>query len=186
MYTHEFCKLQELLIIKCFSCNHKFGKYRWDGPHCAALWFVKLKQNPPCIRGNIFVLISYYFKTIIYFTGPEMTEQTFFYGPLSKSYFEPCILFVINLFTVCLFITLSHKGKFVRASEVISRVTKWKGEGGMIQNEGQFNCIRKKDNSIKKKISTINAERTLTIRVIQPGCKHTSSAFCINVSCKQV
>ena len=27
--------------------------------------------------GNIFVLISYYLKTIIYFTGPEMTEQKF-------------------------------------------------------------------------------------------------------------
>ena len=36
----------------------------------------------------------------------------------------------------------------------------------MIQNEGQFNCIRKKDNSKKKKISTINAEQTLTIRVM--------------------
>ena len=27
--------------------------------------------------GNIFVLISYYLKTIIYFTGPETTEQKF-------------------------------------------------------------------------------------------------------------
>ena len=56
----------------------------------------------------------------------------------------------------------------------------------MIQNESQFNCIRKKDNSKKKKISTINAEQTLTIRVIQPGCKYASSSFCVNVSCKQV
>ena len=56
----------------------------------------------------------------------------------------------------------------------------------MIQNEGQFNCIRKKDNSKKKKISIINVEQTLTIRVIQPGCKLTSSSFYIHVSCKQV
>ena len=57
----------------------------------------------------------------------------------------------------------------------------------MIQNESQFNCIRKKDNSKKKKISTIKAEQALTIRVIQPGCKHTSSSsFCVHVSCKQV
>ena len=27
--------------------------------------------------GNIFVLISYYLKTIIYVTGPETTEQKF-------------------------------------------------------------------------------------------------------------
>ena len=46
--------------------------------------------------GNIFVLISYYFKTIIYFTGLEMTEQKFVDWPLSKSYFEHCTLFVIN------------------------------------------------------------------------------------------
>ena len=37
----------------------------------------------------------------------------------------------------------------------------------MIQNEGQFNCIWKKDNSKKKRISTINAEQILTIRVKQ-------------------
>ena len=56
----------------------------------------------------------------------------------------------------------------------------------MIQNKSQFNCIRKKDNSKKKKISIINAEQTLTIRVIQSACKHTSSSFCVHVSSKQV
>ena len=43
----------------------------------------------------MFVLITFYFKTVIYFTGPEMTEQTFVDRPPSKSYFEPCILFAI-------------------------------------------------------------------------------------------
>ena len=56
-----------------------------------------------------FVLISFYFKTIIYFTGPEMTEQTFVYWPLSKSYFEPCILFVINfVYSVFIYNTVTH------------------------------------------------------------------------------
>ena len=126
--------------------------------------------------GNIFVLISYYLKTVVYFTGPEMTEQKFVNRPLSKSLFESCILFIFILFTVSLFITLSHMGKFLRASEVISRVTKWKGEWGMIANESQFNCIRKKRRQQKQK-NIHKAEQTLTIRVKQPGCKHTSSSW---------
>ena len=74
----------------------------------------------------MFVLISYYFKTIIYFTGPEMTEKTFLYWPLSKSYFEHCVLFVINfVYSVFIYNTVTQfKGKFLRASEVISQVTK--------------------------------------------------------------
>ena len=74
--------------------------------------------------GNIFVLISYYFKTIIYFTGPEMTEQTFVDRPLSKSYFEHCILFVINFVYSVFIYNTAQRGKFLRALEVISRVTK--------------------------------------------------------------
>ena len=60
-------------------------------------------------KGNVFVLISYYLKTIIYFTGPEMTEQKFVDRPLSKSYFEQCILFVINfVYSVFIYNTVTQ------------------------------------------------------------------------------
>ena len=59
--------------------------------------------------GNIFVLSSYYLKTIIYFTGPEMTEQKFVNRPLSKSLFEPCILFVIYfVYSEFIYNTVTH------------------------------------------------------------------------------
>ena len=64
--------------------------------------------------GNIFVLISYYLKTIIYFTGPEMTEQKFVDRPLSKSYFEHCILFVINfVYSVFIYNNCHTRGNFL-------------------------------------------------------------------------
>ena len=144
MFTHKFWKLQKLLIIKYFSCNPKFGKYRWDRPHCAALWFVKLKQNPLCSRGNIFVLISYYFKTIIYFTGPEMTEQKFVDRPLSKSLCE-------------------HKGNFLRASEVISRVTKWKGEGAWSRTKVNLTVQGKKTTAKRKKYPQLMLSKHLPL-----------------------
>ena len=60
-------------------------------------------------KGNISVLISYYLKTIIYFTGPEMTEQKFVNRPLSKSLFEPCILFVIYfVYSLFIYNTVTH------------------------------------------------------------------------------
>ena len=57
---------------------------------------------------------------------------------------------------------LLHTGKFLYAAEVIFGVTKWKGERGpgggggegLIQNKSQFNCVRKKDNSKKKHMSS--------------------------------
>ena len=58
--------------VKLAACDHKFGKYRWDGHVLRLLWFVKLKQNLLCRRGNIFVLITYYFKTTIYFIGQKV------------------------------------------------------------------------------------------------------------------
>ena len=55
------------------------------------------------------------------------------------------------LFTL-VFYPLSHTGKLLHAAKVIYWVT-WEGQGGMIQNESRFNCacVRKKDNSKKKK-----------------------------------
>ena len=55
-----------------------------------------------------------------------MIEQKFVDWPLSKSYFELCILFVINfVYSVFIYNTVTQfKGKFLRASEVISQVTK--------------------------------------------------------------
>ena len=61
----------------------------------------------------------------------------------------------IYLLFILVFYPLSHTGKFLHAAKVIYWVT-WEGQGGMIQNESRFNCacVRKKENSKKKKIST--------------------------------
>ena len=46
-------------------------------------------------KGNIFVLISYYLKTIIYFTGPEMTEQKFV-NRFIRALYLVCYLFCLQ------------------------------------------------------------------------------------------
>ena len=58
----------------------------------------------------------------------------------------------IYLSFILVFYPLSHTGKFLHAAKVIYWVT-WVGQGGMIQNESRFNCacVRKKENSKKKK-----------------------------------
>ena len=114
-----------------------------------------------------------------------MTEQKFVDRPLSKSYFEYCILFVIDfVYSVFIYNTVTQ-GEISACFRSYFSGNKMKRGGGMIQNESQFNCIRKIDNSKKKK-NIHKAEQTLTIRVIQSACKHTSSSFCVHVSCKQV
>ena len=71
VYTHEFWKLQKLLIMKYFSClqSQIWNIQMRRATLCDFVISVKFKQNPLCRRGNIFVLINYYFNTIIYFTG---------------------------------------------------------------------------------------------------------------------
>ena len=83
------------------------------------------------------------------------------------------------LFTL-VFYPLSHTGKLLHAAKVIYWVT-WEGQGGMIQNESRFNCacVRKKDNSKKKKYPQSWPNILLIIRITQPGCKQMyQTALC--------
>ena len=83
-----------------------------------------------------------------------MIEQKFVDRPLSKSYFEPFISFVIYFVYSVFIYNTATDGEISSCCRSYSRVAKWKGEVGMIQNESQFNCIREKNNSKQKKIST--------------------------------
>ena len=79
-----------------------------------------------------------------------MTEQKFVGRPLSKSYFEPCIWFITAVFillTACLCIYCHTWG-------ISSCCRSYFSGNKMIQNESQFDCVRKKDNGKKKNIST--------------------------------
>ena len=89
-----------------------------------------------------------------------MTEQKFVDRPLSKSYFQPCILFVIYFVSsVFIYNTVTH-GEISSCCRTYFSGNKMKRGGrGMIQNESQFNCIRKKDNRKRKSIN--NGEQTL-------------------------
>ena len=87
-----------------------------------------------------------------------MTEQKFVDRPLSKGLCEYCILFVIYfVYSVVIYNTVTQ-GENSSCFRSYFSGNKIKRGGDMIQNKSQFNCIRKKDNSKKKKISTINAE----------------------------
>ena len=72
----------------------------------------------------------------------------------------------IYLLFVLVIYPLSHTGKFRHAANVIYWVT-WKGQRGMIQNESRFNCacVRKKENSKKKKYPQSWANILLIIRI---------------------
>lgn len=86
----------------------------------------------------------------------------------------------IYLLFILVFYPLSHTDKFLHAAKVIYWVT-WKGQGGMIQNESRFNCacVRKKQNSKKKKYPQSWANILLIIRITQPGCKQMyQTALC--------
>lgn len=86
----------------------------------------------------------------------------------------------IYLFFTLVFYPLSHTGKLLHAAKVIYWVT-WEGQGGMIQNESRFNCacVRKKDNSKKKKYPQSWPNILLIIRITQPGCKQMyQTALC--------
>lgn len=100
--------------------------------------------------GDIFVIIGYYFKTI-YLTVPEMTGPKVCWAASCKKLFWAVYLVCYLLCLQCVYLsTVTHTRKFLHAAEVISGLTKVKGEeGDLIQNESQFNCVRKKDNSKK-------------------------------------
>ena len=100
--------------------------------------------------GDIFVIIGYYFKTI-YLTVPEMTGPKVCWAASCKKLFWAVYLVCYLLCLQCVYLsTVTHTRKFLHAVEVISGLTKVKGEeGDLIQNESQFNCVRKKDNSKK-------------------------------------
>ena len=86
----------------------------------------------------------------------------------------------IYLLFILVFYPLSHTGKFLHAAKVIYWVT-WEGQGGMIQNESRFNCacVRKKENSKKKKYPQSWPNILLIIRITQPGCKQMyQTALC--------
>lgn len=86
----------------------------------------------------------------------------------------------IYLLFILVFYPLSHTGKFLHAAKVIYWVT-WVGQRGMIQNESPFNCacVRKKENSKKKKYPQSWPNILLIIRITQPGCKQMyQTALC--------
>ena len=86
----------------------------------------------------------------------------------------------IYLLFILVFYPLSHTGKFLHAAKVIYWVT-WVGQRGMIQNESRFNCacVRKKENSKKKKYPQSWPNILLIIRITQPGCKQMyQTALC--------
>ena len=100
--------------------------------------------------GDIFVIIGYYFKTI-YLTVPEMTGPKVCWAASCKKLFWAVYLVCYLLCFLCVYLsTVTHTRKCLHAAEVISGLTKVKGEGGdLIQNESQFNRVRKKDNNKK-------------------------------------
>lgn len=79
-------------------------------------------------------------------TGPKVCWAT-----SCKKLFWAVYLVCYLLCLQCVYLsTVTHTRKFLHAAEVISGLTKVKGEeGDLIQNESQFNCVRKKDNSKK-------------------------------------
>ena len=79
-------------------------------------------------------------------TGPKVC-----WAANCKKLFWAVYLVCYLLCLQCVYLsTVTHTRKFLHAAEVISGLTKVKGEeGDLIQNESQFNCVRKKDNSKK-------------------------------------
>ena len=79
-------------------------------------------------------------------TGPKVC-----WAASCKKLFWAVYLVCYLLCFQCVYLsTVTHTRKFLHAAEVISGLTKVKGEeGDLIQNESQFNCVRKKDNSKK-------------------------------------
>ena len=80
-------------------------------------------------------------------TGPKVC-----WAASCKKLFWAVYLVCYLLCLQCVYLsTVTHTRKFLHAAEVISELTKVKGEeGDLIQNESQFNCVRKKDNSKKR------------------------------------
>ena len=79
-------------------------------------------------------------------TGPKVC-----WAASCKKLFWAVYLVCYLLCFLCAYLsTVTHTRKCLHAAEVISGLTKVKGEGGdLIQNESQFNRVRKKDNNKK-------------------------------------
>ena len=82
-----------------------------------------------------------------------MIEQKFVDRPVSKSYFEPCISFVIYfVYSVFIYNTVTQ-GEISLCFRSYFSGNKMKRGGGHDPERKSINCIRKKDKSKHKKIS---------------------------------
>ena len=127
----------KLTVKLQFSClQSQIWKIQMRWPRSAALWFVKWKQNPLCIWGNILVLyiVGYYFKTIItWFFSPVQSHHRakIYWLTTVKSYsviLSPklvCYLFCLQ----CVYLSnVTHKEISSCCRSYFLGTTKWKGE----------------------------------------------------------